>query len=231
MVTSSVIVALGAGGVSFVMKNAIPALQVVVAMQSSFISLATVKNVHPLVGTLYSAGSLQGYNDQFSSDQQSSSARLLNELQSSNTIEQSNILALGYESSFFANSNIMLIVQGALLLIVCCMYLLSIKNPTFKTPYRYFQRTLYMIITFNTVNNVFSMSLMSSANVLDVALAAAAGCMIVGQIVHVCIYYKSYLGMDITFDIHKVRFKTYFISTMLARISMAVVPAFLKDSP
>lgn len=156
---------------------------------------------------------------------------LLNEIQSPNTIEQSNILALGYESSFFANANIMLIAQGVLLLVVCFVYLLSIKNPTFKTPFKYFQKTLMMIITFNTINNVFSMSLMTTANALDVALAAGAGSMVIGQIVHLCIYFKTYMGMDLTYEIHKVWFKTYLISTMVARIAMAVAPSFLKDSP
>lgn len=76
MVTASMAIALGAAGVSLLIKNAVPAMQLVVAMQASYISLATLTDVHPLLATLYNADSLSGYNDQFSMDSESSS-RLL----------------------------------------------------------------------------------------------------------------------------------------------------------
>jgi hypothetical protein len=140
-------------------------------------------------------------------------------------------MAMGYESSFFGNVNIMLLIQLVVFLACIFVYLLSIKNPTFKTPHKYIQRTLLMIVVFNCINNMFSMSLISSAYAFDLALAALCAFMILGQLIHFCIYYKGYLGFEDTYDIHKVRFKTYFISLMLARIATAVVSGVLREDP
>lgn len=56
-------IALGAIAVSLFVKNAVPALQGVTAMQVCYSSLATVTDIHPLQSAMYETKSIAGFNE------------------------------------------------------------------------------------------------------------------------------------------------------------------------
>ena len=87
------------------------------------------------------------------------------------------------------------------------------------------------MIFFNATNVVFSASLTSSVYALDMAMAGFAAVTIIGQVVHVCVYYNDYLGFDSTFDLPKVRFKTYIGVLLASRFPLVAVPAALRAPP
>jgi len=142
-------------------------------------------NLHPLMSTILSMKYLTGYNVKDFK---------IETVEANNEILNPQIIALDYVTSFFGNFNIMMIIQFSLAMVCGMIYLLSIKNYVFKGTFRFLQRTLFLIIVFNTTNVVFSWTIMNDTQFFEIIMVIVSGIAILIQWIHVMKKYRQYFG-------------------------------------
>ena len=114
--------------ISLLVKNSFPILMTVTSLQIIYLSLASVNGMHPVTSSLNNLKSTFGYNDP--------------KLIPNNEAEVLNrrIGAMGYDTSFANNFNVMLICELSFLVVSGLMYLIAQKKKVMSKAFKVFQR-------------------------------------------------------------------------------------------
>lgn len=171
------IVLLGA----LIIKNSLSVVVNINALQICYISLVTIDGMNPVTASLLGLRPVMGYSnlDMFTLNGAGSSIR---------------VKSIGYVQDFANNFNIMFFIQAAFLVASVLASLAAHKKPMIKLASNFLQREALLVIIFNLPTVFFTITLMVKPVVLNIAFSAAAGALIIYQVIHLLMKGKEYFG-------------------------------------
>lgn len=123
----------------------------------------------------------------------------------------------------------MFFIQAGFLVGSVLTSLAAHKKPMIKLASNFLQREALLLTIFNLPTVYFTITLMIKPLVLNIAFSAAAGILIIYQVIHLLLKGKDYFGFKEVFDFSdKGHFKKFIVVYFLARLGTCLSFSFIN---